>query len=107
MVFYSSFQPETIKKWRDKKFKNYWRKLSRRRGRPKSKDDKFVLIKENPHFSAEKIVEILKDLGVIDCPCANSIRKRFPQLRTSPSERQKQSWATFHKNHAKDIWARV
>lgn len=58
MVFYSRFHPETIKKWRDKKFKNYCCKLSRRRGRPKSKDDRFILIKqiikENPHFSAKK-----------------------------------------------------
>jgi putative transposase len=108
-MFYSRFKPETLKKWRDKKFKSYWYKLSKSSGRPKDKDDRFVLIKqiikENPYFSAEKIVELLKDLGVIDCPCANSIRKRFPQLKKPPSERQKQSWATFLKNHAKDIWA--
>lgn len=108
-MFYSRFKPETLKKWRDKKFKRHWSKLSKKPGRPKLKDDKFALvkqiIKENPHFSAEKIVEMLKDMGVVDCPCANSIRRRFPQLRTSPSERQKQSWATFLKNHARDIWA--
>jgi len=108
-VFYSRFKPETLKKWQDKKFKNHWYKLSRRRGRPKAKNDRFVLIKkiikENPNFSAEKIVELLKDMGVSDCPCANSIRKRFPQLRIPPSKRQKQSWSTFLKNHAKDIWA--
>ena len=108
-MFYSRFQPETLKKWRDKKFKRYWSRLSKKPGRPKLKDDRFALIKQiikdNPLFSAEKIVEMLKDMGVIDCPCANSIRKRFPQLRTSPSERQRQSWATFLKNHVKDIWA--
>ena len=108
-MFYSRFKPETIKKWRDKKFKKYWYKLSMKRGRPKDRDDRFALIKqiikENPLFSAEKIVELLKDMGVTDCPCANTIRKRFPQLRPSPSERQKQSWLAFLKNHAKDIWA--
>jgi hypothetical protein len=80
-MFYSRFKPETLKKWRDKKFRSYWHKLSKRSGRPKDKDNRFVLIKqiikENPHFSAEKIVELLKDLGIIDCPCATSIRKRI------------------------------
>jgi putative transposase len=107
-MFYSRFKQETLKKWRDKKFKSYWYKLSKRSGRPKDKDDRFVLIKqiikENPHFSTDKIVEPLKDLGVIDCPCANSIRKRFSQLRTPPSERQKQSWSTFLSNYTKNIW---
>jgi len=107
--FYSRFQPETLKKWRDKKFKRYWSRLSKKPGRPKLKDNKFALIKQiikdNPHFSAEKIVEMLKDIGVVDCPCANSIRKQFPQLKPPSSEKQKQSWATFLKNHAKDIWA--
>ena len=63
------------------------------------------ILKENPNFSAEKIVELLKDMGVSDCPCANSIRKRFPQLRVPPSCRQKQAWRTFLKNHANEIWA--
>jgi putative transposase len=108
-MFYSRFKPETLKKWRNNKFKNYWTKLSRKSGRPKVKDDRFILIKqimkENPTFSAEKIVELLKDMGICDCPCANSIRKRFPYLRKPPSDKQTQSWRTFLKNHAKDIWA--
>ena len=34
-MFYSRFKPETLKKWRDKKFKSYWYKLSKssRQGR--------------------------------------------------------------------------
>ena len=30
-MFYSRFKPETLKKWRDKKFKSYWHKLCKKK----------------------------------------------------------------------------
>ena len=45
------------------------------------------------------------DLAVADAPSPNTISKYIPKIRKSPSEKQKQSWTTFLKNHRKEIWA--
>ena len=45
------------------------------------------------------------DLAITDTPCPNNISKYIPKLRKSPSEKQKQSWTTFLKNHRKEIWS--
>lgn len=101
--------PATIKKWHETAFKNFWRKKSKRVGRPRLSKKYIKLIKkiskENPNMSAEKISELLKSLGYTDAPCGNTIRKYLPKLKKIPTKKQIQSWKTFLKNHSKSIWA--
>lgn len=102
------FKPETIISWHKNLFKKYWKKKSQR-GRPCISQKTIYLIKrihkENPLLSPEKIHEKLLQLNVVDAPCPNTIAKYLPQTRKPFSEKQRQSWRTFLKNHAKDTWA--
>jgi len=61
--------------------------------------------KEDPTLSPEKIRERLLDLNIADTPAANTIAKYIRDQRVPPTEKQKQSWQTFLRNHAKGIWA--
>lgn len=102
------FKPETIISWHRNLYKKYW-KMKSKRGRPTISQKTIFLIKrihkENPLLSPEKIHEKLKQLNVIDAPCPNTIAKYIPQTRKPASEKQRQSWRTFLKNHSKDTWA--
>ncbi len=102
-------KPETVIGWHRKAFKFYWMIKSKKSGRPKISRQTIALIKrihkENPLLSPEKIYERLVDLTVIDAPSPNTISKYIPKIRKPPSEKQKQSWKTFLKNHRKEIWA--
>ena len=102
-------KPETVVGWHKKAFKMFWRFKSRKRGRPKISPQTIALIKrihkEYPLLSPEKIHERLVDLAVTDVPCANTITKYIKGNERPPSDKQKQSWKTFLKNHAAEIWA--
>ena len=101
-------KPETVIGWHRKAFKVYWRRKSKG-GRPKISPATIALIKrihkENPTLSPEKIHERLVDLAVNDTPAPNTIAKYLPSIRNAPTDKQKQSWQTFLRNHAKDIWS--
>lgn len=56
-------------------------------------------------MSPEKLHEMLLSLGITNPPAPNTIAKYIPDTRKPPSEKQKQSWQTFLKNHSKEIWA--
>jgi len=102
-------KPETVIGWHKKAFRFYWMLKSKKPGRPKISLQTIALIKsihkENPLLSPEKIHERLIDLVVTDVPSPNTISKYLPKIRKTPSEKQKQSWTTFLKNHRKEIWA--
>ena len=102
-------KPETVIRWHKTAFKLYWMHKSKKRGRPKISMKTISLIKpihkENPLLSLEKIHERLVDLNITDVPSPNTIAKYIPEVRKPPSEKQKQSWKTFLKNHRKEIWA--
>jgi putative transposase len=102
-------KPETVIGWHKTAFKFFWRLKSRQAGRPKISPETIALIKrihkENPLLSPEKIHEQLVNLGVIDAPAPNTIAKYLPKLRKAPTDKQKQAWQTFLKNHSKGIWA--
>jgi hypothetical protein len=59
------------------------------------------MAKENRLWGADRIRgELLKlDIQV----CKRTIQKYLPKARITPKPGQ--AWATFLKNHAKDIWA--
>ena len=102
-------KPETVVKWHRKAFKMYWRRKSRKLGRPKISKETINLIKkihqENPLLSPEKIYEKLVELGITDAPHPNTIARHIKDIRNAPTDKQKQSWKTFLKNHSKEIWA--
>jgi putative transposase len=98
-------QPETVLRWRRDLFRWVWRRRSRSRGRgkPALTDDIVALIKrmaeENRSWGAERIRGELLKLGIR--VSKSTIQKYMPKVRRNPS----QTWATFLKNHAGDIWA--
>ena len=102
-------KPETVIRWHKTAFKCFWRIKSRKTGRPPVSPQTIALIKrihqENPLLSPEKIYEQLINLGVTDTPAPNTIAKYLPTVRKPPTERKKQSWQTFLKNHRPGIWA--
>ncbi len=59
------------------------------------------MAKENHLWGAERIRGELLKLGIR--VCKRTIQKYLPKERESPSSSQ--TWATFVKNHARDIWA--
>jgi transposase InsO family protein len=102
-------KPETVIGWHKTAFKFHWLLKSKKRGRPKISRKTIELIKrihkENPLLSPKKIHERLVDLNITDAPSPNTIAKYIQEVRKPPSEKQKQSWKTFLKNHSKEIWA--
>ena len=102
-------KPETVIKWHKKAFKIYWKRKSKP-GRPGISRKTIALIKrihkENPLLSPEKIHEQLNALNVSDAPAPNTIEKYINgKNKKPPTDKQRQSWKTFLRNHRKSIWA--
>ena len=102
-------KPETVIGWHKTAFRFFWRLKSKKRGRAKISPQTISLIKrihkENQLLSPEKIYERLVELAVTDAPSPNTIAKYIPDVRKSPSDKQRQCWKTFLRNHRKGIWA--
>ena len=102
-------KPETVIRWHRNGFKLFWAKKSAKLGRNSISIETINLIKkihiENPLLSPEKIHEKLVQLGITDAPCPNTIAKYIPYIRKTPTDKQRQSWQTFLKNHSKEIWS--
>ena len=101
-------KPQTVLKWKKKFFKYVWTKKSRKIGRPTIDTNIIKEIRkihnENPSYSPERIRDILNKSNIIDAPAPNTIAKYLPETRKPSSEKQKQSWLTFFKNHAHETW---
>ena len=95
-------QPDTLLRWHRELFRMYWRHKSQ--GRPKISPETIGLIqkmaRENPLWGAERIRGELLKLGM--AVSKRSIQKYMPKERRSRSSSQ--SWATFLKNQASEIW---
>jgi len=93
-------QPATILRWHRAGFRAFWRRRSRRPGRPPT--PRATLMREmaahNPRWGAERIRGELLKLGIRVC-------KRTIQryMRRSLSGGDGQSWSTFLRNHV--TWA--
>ncbi|HEX7432862.1 MAG TPA: helix-turn-helix domain-containing protein [Anaerolineaceae bacterium] len=76
-----------------------------RQNKPKIALETIALIrkmaKENLLWGAERIRGELLKLGIK--VCKRTIQKYLPKERKSPSSSQ--TWASFIRNHARDIWA--
>ena len=96
-------QPETLLRWHRELFRNYWRR--KLQGKPKIAPETVVLIEkmagENHLWGAERIRGELLKLGIE--VSKRTIQKYMPKERGSHSSSQ--TWATFLKNQAGDIWA--
>jgi transposase InsO family protein len=97
-------QPDTLLRWHRDMFRLYWRRKSMNHRRtPRISPETIQLIQqmaqENRLWGAERIRGELLKLGI-------RVSKRTIQ-RYMPKKRKKsnQSWATFLKNHAAEIWA--
>ena len=96
-------QPETLPRWHRELFRIFWRQKSQ--GKPKVAPETISLIqkmaKENHLWGAERIRGELLKLGIE--VSKRTIQKYMPKERGSRSSGQ--TWATFLKNQAGDIWA--
>ena len=90
----------TLLSWRRKGFKLYWKRKSRRVGRPNIDWQLIKLIrkmqKENPLWSAQRIQGELGKLGF--SVCDNTVAKYMRKPKTDPEKMQR--WLTFFRNHA-------
>jgi putative transposase len=99
-------QPETLLHWHRQGFRLYWKYKSRAAApKPKIAAETVALIKEmardNQLWGAERIRGELLKLGIH--VCKRTIQKYMRNARTPRSRGQ--SWATFLRNHAGQIWA--
>jgi putative transposase len=101
-------QPDTVLRWHRELFRRFWKCKSRtqlKQGRPPLADDLVALIrqmvKENLTWGAERIRGELLKLGIL--VSKSTIQKYKNSVREYLSS--KQTWATFLRNHASQIWA--
>ena len=101
-------QPDTVLRWHRELFRHFWKRRSRpkqKRGKPPLTDDVVALIKqmakENLSWGAERIRGELLKLKVKVSKSA--IQKYIQDVRKS-SRSPKQTWVTFLRNHATEIW---
>jgi transposase InsO family protein len=99
-------QPDTLLRWHRDLFRLYWRYKSRRKARkPRLPQATIKLIKqmatENRLWGAERIRGELLKLGI--AVSKRTVQRYLTQVRHAPSGQQ--TWTTFIKNHARDIWA--
>ena len=94
-------KPATVIGWHKKGFKLYWRRKSRRVGRPNINWELIKLIrrmqKENLTWSAQRIQGELEKLGF--SVCDNTVAKYMSKSKTDLEKIQR--WFTFLRNHAK------
>ena len=101
-------QPETVLRWHRRLFRWHWRRKSRTTApahRPPLPPETIALIREmaanNRLWGAERIRgELLK----LDIRVAKSTIQKYLRQVQAP-RRSRQTWATFLRNHASDIWA--
>ncbi len=102
-------KPDTVITWRRRKFKDYWRQLSKLKkkvGRPPITKEHIAFIKQisadHPDYSGVRIAGMLKELfGVEHAP---STIDRY-RVKKPKNPRGDQKWSTFLKNHGSAIWS--
>ncbi len=100
-------QPETILRWHRQGFRLLWRRKSRPTSPPTPKvtAETIALIREmaaaNRLWGAERIRGELLKLGIR--VAKTTVQRHMRDAR--PPQRSRQTWATFMRNHAADIWA--
>ncbi len=101
-------QPDTLIRWHRDLFKIVWRRKSKARPKPQPATLPVATIRliwqlatDNRLWGAEQIRGELLKLGIpLSKRTIQKYLKRLPRLRPSG-----QTWSTFVRNHAADIWA--
>ena len=101
-------QPDTLLRWHRQLFRQFWRRKSRATApahHPPLTPETIALIREmaaaNRLWGAERIRgELLK----LDILVAKSTVQKYLR-QAGPPRRSSQTWATFLRNHAHDVWA--
>ncbi|HEX3051559.1 MAG TPA: integrase core domain-containing protein, partial [Aggregatilineaceae bacterium] len=102
-------KPDTLLGWHRQGFRLYWRRKSRTTTRqPRIAQETIDLIKqmavENRLWGAKRIRGELRKLGIR--VSKRTIQRYMRQARQAlPPRTSGQTWATFLKNHAHEIWA--
>jgi hypothetical protein len=101
-------KPETVIRWHRKGFKLFWRRKSGRRliGRPRISQEHIAFIRrmsgDHPEWGEDKIAEELAaKFGIEHSP--STVRRYMIPRPSAP--RGDQTWRTFVRNHAKEVWA--
>jgi putative transposase len=100
-------KPETVIRWRKRKFREFWRKKSQGKpGRPQIPIEHIGFIKrissDHPEYGEDRIaLELEIKFGIRH---AGSTVRRY-MIKRRPGNRDSQAWKTFLKNQAKSIWA--
>ena len=99
-------QPETLLRWHRELFRVFWKHKSKASSRkPKLTPETITLIREmaasNRIWGAERIRGELLKLGIR--VSKRTIQKYMKQVR--PKRANGQTWKTFLRNHAAEIWA--
>jgi putative transposase len=99
-------QPDTLLRWHRELFRLFWKRKSKSHAhKPKVASATIALIRqmaaENRLWGAERIHGELLKLGIH--VCKRTIQKYMRQVRTH--QPRSQTWATFLRNHAGQIWA--
>ncbi len=102
-------KPETVIRWRRRKLKDYWRKVSKsgkKIGRPPITKEHIKCIRristDHPEYSGRRIAGMLKELFGVDHAPSTIDRYR---VKLPKPPRGNQTWSTFLKNHASVIWS--
>jgi putative transposase len=99
-------QPDTLLRWHCQGFRLFWKHRSRSKtNQPKLNRETLDLIRriarENVLWGSERIPGELSKLGI--AVAKRTVQKYMRAVRPPPDSGQ--TWATFLKAHAKDIWA--
>jgi hypothetical protein len=98
-------QPRTVIAWQQKRFRDYWRRVSQsgKPGRPAISKEVCHLIQDmwrsNPTWGSPRIVGELRKLGIT--VAKSTVEKYRPRIRKPPSP----TWKAFLSTHVKDILA--
>jgi transposase InsO family protein len=99
-------KPETVIAWHGRAFRLFWRRKSLA-GRPTTQAEIRRLIRqmaqENPTWGSPRIHGELLKLGYV--VGERTVSRYLARIRPEPTKPRSQTWATFLKNHARDIIA--
>ena len=102
-------KPETVIRWRRRKFKDYWRNISMMKskvGRPPITKEHIDFIRrisaDHPDYSGKRISGMLKEFFGVEHAASTVDRYRVNKPKPPHGTQQ---WSTFIKNHASAIWS--
>jgi transposase len=100
-------KPETVIRWRKRKFREFWRAMSQgRSGRPPISNEHINFIRrissDHPEYGEDRIALELEVKFGIHHACS-TVRKYMVKKRFGPTDSQ--TWRSFLKNQAKAMWS--